>query len=280
MSRRRGTDTGTLAGLRRRLTERDFAIIDGLARHKVMTTGMLAMVYFSDRRRASARLSTLTELGILARTLLPGSLTWRYTLAWHGQTIHALEHGQRPPTKVAAELASHQITFSSQLAHKEAVNAFFARLHHAGRTRDFRLTEWLSESEAATEFDNLRPDAAGTLTWDDGRELRFWFEHDRGTETLARLVAKLQRYPHRRSIHLAADRVLLIETCGPRRLDGLVAARVDTGDLRAAAVLYEPIDPVTATEHTSGNLTDQAIWRPLAGPGPVRLPDFTEPVGR
>ena len=276
MTRRKGTDAG-LAGLRRRLTERDFAIIDHLARHKVMTTAMLTMVFFTDRRRASARLLTLTELGVLSRTLLPGSGLWRYTLGWHGQVIWALEHGQRPPTKGAAELAAHQITFSSQLAHKEAVNAFFARLHHAGRSHGFRLTEWLSEADAAAEFNALRPDAAGTLTWDDGRRLRFWFEHDRGTETLTRLCAKLGRYPHRRSVHLAADRTVLIETCGPRRLAGLLDAGVDTGDLAAAAVLYEPIDPVTCTEPTSGHLVTERRWHRLNNPGPsVLLADLAE----
>lgn len=267
MTRRRGIEAQSLTGLRRRLTSRDFAIIDGLARHKVMTSAMLTAVYFPSARAAATRLLTLTELGVLARDLLPSSGAHRYTLGWHGQVIWALGHGQKPPSKTTAELASHQVTFSAQLAHKEAVNAFFARLHRAGPAAGARVSEWLSEAEAAAEFDGLRPDAAGTLTWDGGRRLRLWFEHDRGTETLGRLIAKLERYPHRRSLHLAADRVILVEVCGERRLAALARTALDLGDLRGAAILYQSIDPVTSRTDTSQQLFEEGRWHLLGGTG-------------
>jgi hypothetical protein len=275
LTRRRGADPGSLAGLRRRLTERDFAIIDALARHKVMTSLMLAAVFFPSQHTAANRLLTLTEMGVLDRELLPGSGAYRYLLGWHGQVIHAFEHGLRPPTRAAAQLASHQILFTSQLAHKEGVNSFFARLHYAGRTRGVRVTEWLAEAEAATEFDNLRPDAAGTLTWDDGRDLRFWFEHDRGTETLGLLRAKLERYPHRRSIHLNGDRVLLVEVKGARRLANLAATQLDLGGITAAALLYQPIDSAATSAESGAALFDAETWHRLEGPGVMcRLADL------
>lgn len=267
MTRLRGVDSGGLAGLRRRLTERDFAIIDALARHKVMTSAMIAAVFFPSIYTAGTRLLTLTEMGVLARELLPNSGAYRYLLGWHGQVIWALDHGQRPPTKAAAELAGHQILFSSQLAHKEMVNAFFARLHRAARLRGARVTEWLPEAEAAAEFDRLRPDAAGTLTWPGGRHLRLWLEADRGTETLGRLRAKLERYPHRRAVHLAANRVILVEVQGARRLANLAEARLDLGDLTGAAALYRPMDATTSRTDTSGALFESDWWHLLDGTG-------------
>jgi hypothetical protein len=257
------------------LTGRDFAIIDALARHKVMTAAMLEAVFFPSGSVARSRLLTLTEMGVLARELLPASGAYRYLLGWHGQVIHALEHGQRPPTRAAAVQAAHQILFSSQLAHKEAVNAFFARLHADAPAREARVSEWRSEAEAAADFDGLRPDAAGTVQWSDGRRLAFWFEHDRGTETLGGLVAKLARYPRRRSIHLVADRLVLVEVCGARRLANLAAARLDLGNLTGAAVLYRQFNAVMRAE-TSGGLFD-AEYRMLDGTGRTcRLRDFAQ----
>ncbi|GAB4001568.1 hypothetical protein GCM10029992_37450 [Glycomyces albus] len=138
-----------------------------------------------------------------------------------------------------------------------------------------QVTEWRSEAEAAEDFDGVRPDAAGTLTWEGGRRLRFWFEHDRGTETLARLIAKLERYPRRRSIHLAADRVLLVEVCGARRLANLARSRLDLGGIRAAAVQYRPLDAVRGATDTSGVLLDADTWEELGGTGrPCSLADL------
>lgn len=47
MSRRvPGTNTGNFDEIARRLTERDFAIIEMLAKHKIMTAGMLEALFF------------------------------------------------------------------------------------------------------------------------------------------------------------------------------------------------------------------------------------------
>jgi hypothetical protein len=257
------------------MTGRDFALIDGLARHKVMTAAMLAAVYFPSGSVARSRLLTLTEMGILTRELLPTSGAYRYLLGWHGQVIHALEHDQRPPTKTAAAQAVHQVLFTSQLAHKEGVNAFFARLHESADAHGAEVTEWRSEAEAATDFDGLRPDAAGTLTWTGGRKLAFWFEHDRGTETLENLTAKLQRYPRRRSIHLKADRLILVEVRGQRRLANLAAADPDLGDLAGAAVLYQPFDAAARADGSANPYT--GAYRLLDGTGrTVSLAELAE----
>ena len=56
------------------------------------------------------------------------------------------------------------------------------------------MIEWRSESETGDLTGGMiRPDAAATVR-DGDRESAFWLEHDTGTETLIRLVAKVDRY--------------------------------------------------------------------------------------
>jgi len=75
-----GTNTGAFDELAGRLTERDFAIIAALAKHKIMTAGMLEALFFPSAHSAAARLLTLSEMGVLARWRSPASRAFRYVL--------------------------------------------------------------------------------------------------------------------------------------------------------------------------------------------------------
>jgi hypothetical protein len=189
-----GTNTGDFNELSGRLTARDFAVIDALARHRVMTASMIEVLFFPSPHAASMRLLTLHELGVLERYRSPDSRAYRYMLGWRGQCVHAARHGEKPPSRQAATWKAQQYFLSSQRPHVEGINAFFCRLQYAAKMRgDVQLAEWRSESDRS-DFLYRRPDGTGKLVWNDGRSLYFYFEHDRSTETLDRLAGKVSGY--------------------------------------------------------------------------------------
>ncbi|GAB3221747.1 hypothetical protein GCM10027447_07810 [Glycomyces halotolerans] len=244
MSRRvPGTNTGNFDEIAGRLTERDFAIIETLAKHKIMTAGMLEALFFPSAHSAAARLLTLHEMGVLARWRSPASRAYRYVLDWRGQCLHAMRTDEKPPTKTAATFKAQQLFVSTQRAHTEGVNAFYYRLMRAARARDDVEIAW--EFEDYGSSGSSRSDANVTITWRDGRRLAFWFEHDRGTETLERLADKVRRYKGTvEYFHLKIKKpVLLIEVPTAGRLANLLP--------RAAAHWYDgdklPIRPTTLT---------------------------------
>lgn len=264
-----------LAGLASRLTSRDFAVIDCLVRHKIATTSMLAAIFFTGRRRAALRLQTLYDLGLLERTRVPGSGAYRWTATWGGQALHALRDGQRPPSRAAATWTVQQAFLSPHRTHKEGVNAFVASLHLAARaTGEVAVTEWLNEAEAAAEIIGARPDTATALTWADGRSLRLWYEHDRGTETVTRLAETIERYRTGRLNGPLGDRVLLFGLPSAARLDHLANAHADTGDLLVAATVTQGLPEATALGKPDAALINDARWRVLGAERMVSLADL------
>ncbi|WP_168801618.1 replication-relaxation family protein [Glycomyces buryatensis] len=220
MSRRiPGANTGSFDELAGRLTERDFAIIAALAKHKIMTAGMLEALFFPSSHAAAARLLTLSEMGVLARWRNPSSRAFRYVLDWRGQCLQAMRDDEKPPTKSAATFRAQQLFVSAHRAHTEGVNAFYCRLMRAARDRGDVEVDWVFEHDSTY---SMRSDANVTLTWADGRELWFWFEHDRGTETLQRLAEKVKSYKSHVNYHHLKKAVLLIEVPGPGRLANLL----------------------------------------------------------
>jgi hypothetical protein len=174
------------------MTDRDFAIIETLAKHKIMTAGMLEALFFPSAHSAAARLLTLHEMGVLARWRNPASRAYRYVLDWRGQCLHAMRAEEKPPTRAAATFKAQQLFVSTQRAHTEGVNAFYCRLMRAARARNDVEISW--EFESYSSLSSSRSDANVVINWRDGRRLDFWFEHDRGTETLERLADKVSRY--------------------------------------------------------------------------------------
>jgi hypothetical protein len=178
---------------------------------------MIEAISFHSRHQTGARLLTLHELGVVERWRSPESKAYRYVLAWRGQCILALMKGDKPPTKQAATFAAQHQFLSRNRPHTEGINAFFCRLYYSARGRsDIKVTEWLKRDE---DFISIEPDGTGEVTWQDDQSLRFWIEHDRGTESLQYLARKIKsykdkdhRYTNRR------DTVLLFELSSERRL--------------------------------------------------------------
>jgi hypothetical protein len=211
-----GTNTGDFNEITNRLTSRDFDILESLWKYKIMTAGMIQAEFFPSRHQAGARLLTLHELGLLERWRSPESKTYRYVLAWRGQCILALMRGDKPPTKQAGTHAAQHQFLSRNRPHTEGINAFFSRLHLSARNHPDVRIHRLKEDLWIT---GIVPDAQGDITWTDGTTLRFWLEHDRGTEILAYLARKIDEYKERDSRRSAQEAsVLLIELPSERRL--------------------------------------------------------------
>lgn len=223
-----GKNTGDFDEIAGRLMERDFAIIETLARHKIMTAGMLEALFFHSAHSASARLLTLYEMGVLSRWRNPSSRAYRYVLAWRGQYLHAMRTDEKPPTKANAAFKAQQHFLSAHRPHTEGINAFYCRLMRATRARGDVEVDWQFEPYSA--YSGMRSDASVTLTWNDGRQLWFWFEHDRGTETLQRLADKVSSYKKHVSNHHYEKAVLLIEVPTAGRLANLLPLATELWD--------------------------------------------------
>lgn len=251
-----------LSQLVQRLTDRDFALIDLLGRHKVLTIDQITDLLFTTTRFARERVTVLVELDVVTRwrrAARPGSQAYRHSLGYTGAYLHAAATGAPEPRPTAFDRRTADLIASTRLDHHLGVNAFFARLTRATRhCADLDLTEWLSEAEAGALTGGLvRPDGAGTLTTPAG-PLEFWFEHDRGTETMHRLAGQVERYRDRLP---GLDRALLIELTNPAREDHLHDALAEVRPHFTVA---------TATTDRAENPA-ASVWRVLHRPGLLRL---------
>jgi hypothetical protein len=221
----------------------------------VLTTAQLADVYFPSLHAAVVRLRTLARLGVLDRFRAPARKgrpnEYHYVLGRMGAAMAAADRGEDPDRaarrwkgETALALARGQ-----RLAHALALSGFYAGLAAEARTEGRRLAEWLTEPEAARWSEGVvRPDGLGVWA-EDGRTVEFFLEVDRGTETLARLAAKLDGYARFEAERGEAAWVLFAfasarrEATARRALAGAgVAVATAVVGLRPAAAVWLPLD--------------------------------------
>jgi hypothetical protein len=104
---------------------------------------------------------------------------------------------------------------SPKLRHQLGVNDFFVALAGYARRRGWPhvnqpdgigLVTWWSETQATSPYASVRPDGYGRWA-ENGRLVGFYLEYDTGTETLATVARKLNRYVgHYRTPHHAPGR--------------------------------------------------------------------------
>jgi hypothetical protein len=169
-----------------------------LAEHQVLTTTQLAQLCFPGLDVAQRRLLRLTRLGVLDRFrwhALVGSEAWHYTLGPAGAALAAAGRGAEPPRPAELRRRALRLAASPRLAHLLGVNGFFCALGAQARAEPgCALVSWWSERRCAEHYGELvRPDAQGVWA-EGGRQVGFFFEHDTGTEPLARVAAKLCGY--------------------------------------------------------------------------------------
>ncbi|PKV99818.1 protein involved in plasmid replication-relaxation [Amycolatopsis echigonensis] len=267
------------AGLWFRLVDRDRRLLALLAEHKVLTTNQIAAIEFLSVRRAQDRLRHLRELGVVfafrESYLRGGTSQTRYALGYLGARLIAAQRAEKPPSPKAYTESLERLALWPKLEHQLGVNDFFcslaahrnpARLREEGREGEVGgLTQWWSEKRC-TEFfwrylgagreTRLRPDGYGC--WEEaGRAVRFFLEHDTGTESLAKVTGKLDDYS---DFPTDAFGVLLFSVHAPRREIALRTAlhpwspsRPATTSLVVAAVRALPSSSrVTVASSTPG----------------------------
>jgi len=246
-----------------RLTDRDRALCRLLAEHRVLTTGQITELTFTSPTTAQHRLVVLHRLGVLARFRRyrpAGSEPWHYLLDVVGARLVAAEAGVDPPSPAVLRARTLALAASSHLDHRVGVNGFFTSL--AGYARrsggTAALEAWWSERRTVGEYgDFVRPDGYGVWR-EDGRRVAFFLEHDTGTETLTRVVAKLAGYTDLADTDTDVGghpTVLLFWLPGPRREAALRRA------------LGVPTIPIATASPTLGGPAGP-VWLPLGSDGP------------
>lgn len=203
---------GDLASVLSRLTDRDFAIIDTLGDHHVLTTSQVMKLYFTSMTRTHERLLLLYRFEILNRfraAVATGSVEYRWVLAHLGARIHAARHDTKPPTASVVNDRLITTAASPKLSHLLGVNDFFCRLHVASRNdTDTEVTDWWNETRCTEVCGGIvRPDGHASIRTGT-RQVSFWYEYDTGTETHRQLQDKLDRYA--RLIHPGARKPILL----------------------------------------------------------------------
>lgn len=189
---------GDLLEASRGLTARDSELLSYLGEHRVLTALQAARLLFGSYSRARSRLAALHNRSVLARfrhDIWPGTEPWRYTLGPVGAVVHAAATGARLPRASDVTEKVLRLAHSPQTDHLLGVNDIFVTLAAYARVHeDCRLSRWTAEKTVADACSGLvRPDAYAEWM-QDGTSVRFFFEHDRGSEPLKTLVDKIHKY--------------------------------------------------------------------------------------
>ena len=186
-------------------TPRDGEIIRAVVRHGALTRQQIARLCFAkpDGELASVqaacrRLLLLVERGFLTRQRLPvaqGSGQYVYLPGKRAKEVLSPEEG------ALCQASSRRARSATSLYHGLEVAGFYLALREAFQREGGAILTWRTEREARYAFQGhggqlpLTPD--GYCLWAlAGEEGSFFLEWDRGSESLARLEQKLQRYDH------------------------------------------------------------------------------------
>jgi protein involved in plasmid replication-relaxation len=200
---------------RSHLTARDWLILGLLEEHRVLTAPQVCDLTFNDPTTARHRLAVLYRLKVVNRFRPPpedlggGSAPYHYVLDRYGALLVAQQQAAETDDRLDDDSIYKQlgqanldrrmarlnpdyllaIATSQRLRHQVAVNGLFWSLARAARASGGRMELRLWQGEKAarrTGADQrvcVRPDGYGVWA-DDGRQLPFFLELDRGTEPL------------------------------------------------------------------------------------------------
>lgn len=253
------------------LTERDLHILELLDEHRVLTTDQIARLHFTAVRTCQIRLRQLQHLGLLERFRYArtggGGDPWHWTLGLYGARFMAGTLARPIPTERAHRDQLLRLSTYINLRHLRETNEFGVRLaQHARADPQTQLRRWWSERTTAARFRGIHPDAHGL--WEVSGRLVGWFlECDMGTESLPRLVAKLDAYEN------------LSRTDGPAYpVLFWLPGTIREANLQRALRRDQPVVPVATTTHD----TDPAgpVWLTVGGRRRILLADMPSNHGR
>lgn len=200
-----------LAALRLSITAEQLRMLLAVGRYPLLTEAELALVlglqaHFTRRNLSRCLTQSLVEA--IVGPSQPASAGVRYVLTELG--LRLLAARQRVPFRRFAEDGTFVAlgengrdtrlqTLLRQFEHTIGANSFFVHCLTARTDEGPRLVAWQSSFEATLEFDDgggrrrIRPDGGGEFRAGDSTS-HFVLEWDRGTERIAALLAKLDRY--------------------------------------------------------------------------------------
>jgi hypothetical protein len=266
-------DEAAVLSVSAHLTARDRELTRLVARHRVLTTGQLTALAFSNLTTARHRLSVLVRLGLLRR-FRPhcdtGSAPWHYVLGPVGAAMLGQEDRDEkrwlPQVRADRQLALER---SQRLGHITGASWFFVALARHAREHGGELAEWLNEAETVAGFNRAavwsdtrsrfpNPDGAGIWA-QDGRQVWFLLEYDTGSESLPALAGKLDGYQALASALAWNDQacpVVLFRFASPRREQTARSAVAATREAPALRIATAALDPRTVSPAGP-------VWLPL-----------------
>lgn len=269
---RHRTSPEVLHTLIRRLTPRDRQIMRLVWEHRTLTTHQIAQLLFGSYSTAKERLSVLYRIRALDRFrpyIGEGSAPWHYVLDAPGAQILATEADQTVKEFGYRRDRVLALAYRASLNHTVGVNDVFTALASYSRHHDAHLRWWTAAQCQEQWGDIVRPDAAGLWTEAD-RQVRFYLEHDTGTETLRRLADKIAAYAELRRV-TSHHGVVLFWLPSVRR-EHNVRARIPQPSVPAATAVHggHPADAVwarlddpSAKRYRLSELTTDVVQPPL-----------------
>lgn len=233
-----------------------------LSDHRVLTTDQIRDLVFGDKGHVRRRLVTLHRLAVIDR-FRPhretGSAPYHYVLGPMGAAVLAAQQGIDLADLGYRRDKALAIAHNQRVDHLVGVNGLFAALAATARRRpDAKLVHWWSERRCAASWGEIvRPDSYGH--WhDNGADVDFFLEYDRGTEPLDRLVDKLDGYTDLQSVTGVTTTCTLFWLPGPRREAAL------------RKLVLRPQVPAATAHARPGQAPADAVWLPLGGARPMR----------
>jgi hypothetical protein len=247
--------------------QRDIEILQLLYEQRVLTIHQIQYLFFDSAPVTRRRMLRLYRLGVVDRFEPPtavGSAPYHYVLDVLGARIVAAHRGIEFRDLGWRKENVEGFPWRHEFRHLMETNGFFARLGHACRIDgDHRLVEWLSEQRCRRHFgEACQPDGFGRITGPDG-SCSFLLELDRGTESPARLAAKLPTY---QSIGLLDDHPDALLFCFPDS-DREISARRRLHSTNGIVLATTTLD-----QHSADPLAP--IWLASSSERRVRLLDL------
>jgi hypothetical protein len=174
-----------------------------LSEHRTLTTAQIAAAVDGSYLALQRRLYRLRQLDWLDR-FIPVQPTAHHDTHWVlgplGADWAAGTDDRPPPSAKDGRLARRAITTSTHLGHTDGANQVFIDLIAAAHQRPgARLARWWAPTRTAAALGRrVHPDGHGVWEEPDAtgraRQVGFLLEYDTGTETLQRLVDKIEPY--------------------------------------------------------------------------------------
>jgi len=267
-----------LAELAAALTLRDVAILSALDQYRYLDTAQIEALYYTGQRRCELRLSLLRQRGLLARWIALKPPGWCqmpsvYALSSLGARILATWRGEDPRPLLAR--SEHARTHRAHVVHDLEANSLFVLLAAASRSIPGEgLHAWVGEDTCRRVYRSrgarLTPDGWGRYLVGD-RQILFFLEWDRGTESPKRIREKVGDYVRhfagRR--HANLNHVLFVTPRRSRELTvaGAIRDSIPSADRDCCRFWTTTVDDL----HSAGPLGE--VWGAVAEDAPIkRLP--------